>query len=151
MFFFSVQLVEFLDFCLRLLFFLWRQSPVSRWKMINSKVADCDWFHCPLVQQTIICFVFFPRSFSWFNQVRKIIDFFLHFVLLFGACAQWKHSPLSVVHVTSVFFLLLFHFDSLQRLSAVRLKAMQQWFLPILLFSLLVRVGCGMISCVLHW
>lgn len=94
------------DFSLCLLFFLWRQSPVSQWGMINSKLIS-------LSSSSANHHFFFPLSFSWFNQVRNIIDFFfLCFVFYLRACAQWKHSPLSVAHVTS-FFLSPFHFDSL--------------------------------------
>lgn len=150
-FFFCTACWLSLDFSRCLLFSLRRQSPVSQWEMINSKLQTA--FEFIVLKFSKPAFLFFPPlSFCWFNQVRNIIDFFFSFCLLFGACAQWKHSPLSVAHVTSFFVLVSFWFPPcLQRLSAVLLKAMQQWFLPILLFRLLVRVGCGMISCILHW
>lgn len=85
------------DFSLSFLSFLW--SPVSQWEKINSIV------------------------FSFFNQVRNIIDFFSSFCHLFGACAQ-KHSLLSFANVMSLlilfFFMVSFWFSlCLQCLSAV--------------------------------
>lgn len=89
-----------------------------------------------------IVFEFSKPSFA-FSSVFFLVQpgkkdiFFSSFCLLFGARAQWKHSPVSDVHVTSVFVFCFvpFPFDTLrlQRLRAVLLKAMQQWFLPILL------------------
>lgn len=150
-FFFCTACWLSLDFSRCLLFFLRRQSPVSQWEMINSKLQTA--FEFIVLKFSKPAFLFFPSSvFLLVQPGKKYNWFFFSFCLLFGACAQWKHSPLSVAHVTSFFVLVSFWFPPcLQCLSAVLLKAMQQWFLPILLFRLLVRVGCGMISCILHW
>lgn len=74
--------------CLIFLYSLWGFSVFSSFcspseaksslkvKNDQMRVEDCDWFHYPLVQQSFVLSLVV-------NQVWRIIDFFLHFCLLF--------------------------------------------------------------------
>lgn len=99
MFFFSVQLVGWVQLPVYVLAASIRGKVQSHSEEL--KVADCIWFQCPQVWKAIISFLLL--SFFCLNQVGKIIVFF-SFCYVFGACAQWKHSPLSVARVTSFIF-----------------------------------------------
>lgn len=108
-FFFCTACWLSLDFSLSSLFPLEAKSSLTV-RNDKPKVADCVWFHCLRVQQTII-------SLFLVQPGKKYNLFFSSFCHLFGACAQWKHSPLSVAYIVSFFcfvFLSLFHIDSLR-------------------------------------
>ena len=75
------------------------------------KVADCVWFHCPRVQQTII-------SLFLVQPGKKYNLFFLHFVIYLVPVHSGSILP-SVLPISRLFFfffffLSLFHFDSLR-------------------------------------
>lgn len=99
------------DFSLCLLFFLWRQSPVSQWGMINSKLQTAfDFivlkFSKPSFLFSTVFFLVQPgKKYNWFF-------FFLHFVIYLVPVHSGSILP-SVLPMSPLFFLSPFHFDSL--------------------------------------
>lgn len=131
MFFFSVQLVGWVQISVCLLFFLWRQSSVSQWEMINSKLHTAFDFIVlkfskpPFLFPTVFFLVQPGKKYNWF--------FFLHFVIYLVPVHSGSILPSMLPMSPLFFFVPVFDFLCIQRLNAVLLKAMQQWFPPILL------------------